>query len=98
MKNRHAPSTTLPVSALAVRVSAGLRLCGAAQVYDIAGRPEPRVKASQCFTKYRWRPEAEAGAGGAAIVATQVWWFTVRCQVPCLMARLCTQTAYRVPW
>ena len=47
--------------------------CGTAQVYDVAGRPEPRVKASQCFTKYRWRPEAEAGAGGAAIVATQVW-------------------------
>lgn len=42
------------------------------QVYDVAGRPEPRVKASQCFTKYRWRAESTAGAGGAAIVATQV--------------------------
>ena len=52
---------------------------GTVQVYDVAGRPEPRVKASQCFTKYRWRPEAEAGAGGAAIVATQVW-NTVICQ------------------
>jgi hypothetical protein len=31
----------------------------------------PRVKASQCFTKYLWRDEAEAGEG-PAIVATQV--------------------------
>jgi hypothetical protein len=33
----------------------------------------PRVKASQCFTKYKWRDEAAAeAAGGPAIVATQV--------------------------
>jgi len=42
------------------------------QVYDVAGRPDPRVKASQCFTKYRWRAESAAGDSGAAIVATQV--------------------------
>ncbi|PRW33134.1 hypothetical protein C2E21_7942 [Chlorella sorokiniana] len=37
--------------------------------------PQPKVKASQCFTKYHWRPEAEAAAaagGGVQVVATQV--------------------------
>ncbi|KAI7839807.1 hypothetical protein COHA_006605 [Chlorella ohadii] len=37
--------------------------------------PQPKVKASQCFTKYHWRPEAEAaaaGGGGVQVVATQV--------------------------
>lgn len=33
----------------------------------------PRVKASQCFTKYKFRDEKAAeAAGGPAIVATQV--------------------------
>lgn len=31
------------------------------------------MKASQCFTKYKWRTEAAAaGSGGPQIVATQV--------------------------
>jgi hypothetical protein len=34
---------------------------------------QPRVKASQCYTKFKWRAEAAAEqAGGPAIVATQV--------------------------
>jgi hypothetical protein len=37
-----------------------------------AGR-QPRVKASQCYTKFKFRAEAAAeAAGGPAIVATQV--------------------------
>lgn len=37
-----------------------------------AGRA-PRVKASQCYTKFKWRDEVAAeAAGGPAIVATQV--------------------------
>ena len=34
----------------------------------------PRVKASQCFTKYLWRDEGSkaVSGGGPAIVATQV--------------------------
>jgi hypothetical protein len=31
-----------------------------------------RVKASQCFTKYKWRTAGEAQGGGPRIVATQV--------------------------
>lgn len=43
------------------------------QLFDSPGRPEPRVKASQCFTKYKWRGEAAAALGGGpVIVATQV--------------------------
>ena len=35
--------------------------------------PYLKVKASQCFTKYKWRPPEEAArSGGPAIVATQV--------------------------
>lgn len=56
---------------------------GSVQVYDVAGRPEPRVKASQCFTKYRWRAESAAGAGGAAIVATQVQQKSTLRKFPC---------------
>jgi hypothetical protein len=41
------------------------------QTFDAPGRPGTRVKASQCFTKYRWRPAA-AAAGGPEVVATQV--------------------------
>ncbi|KAI3431864.1 hypothetical protein D9Q98_010615 [Chlorella vulgaris] len=35
---------------------------------------QPKVKASQCFTKYHWRTEAEAARGGTGVqvVATQV--------------------------
>jgi hypothetical protein len=44
-----------------------------AQIYDESSSGVPRLKASQCFTKYKWRPlEAAAAAGGPAIVATQV--------------------------
>ncbi|KAK9812762.1 hypothetical protein WJX72_003291 [[Myrmecia] bisecta] len=43
------------------------------QVFDTPGRAEPRVKASQCYTKYKWRDERQAAVdGGPAIVATQV--------------------------
>ncbi|WIA14970.1 hypothetical protein OEZ85_001679 [Tetradesmus obliquus] len=43
------------------------------QVLDSGDPARPRVKASQCFTKYKWREEAAAeAAGGPAIVATQV--------------------------
>jgi len=43
------------------------------QIYEVPGRPEPKVKASQCFTKYRWRDDAAAAlGGGVGIVATQV--------------------------
>lgn len=40
------------------------------QLYE-DGKPQPRVKASQCGTKFKWRSEA-AAAGGPTIVATQV--------------------------
>lgn len=48
-----------------------------AVTYRLAAAPTrpPQVKASQCFTKYHWRPEAEAAAasgGGVQVVATQV--------------------------
>eukprot|EP00197_Chlamydomonas_leiostraca_P010724 CAMPEP_0202873964 /NCGR_PEP_ID=MMETSP1391-20130828/24396_1 /ASSEMBLY_ACC=CAM_ASM_000867 /TAXON_ID=1034604 /ORGANISM="Chlamydomonas leiostraca, Strain SAG 11-49" /LENGTH=395 /DNA_ID=CAMNT_0049555285 /DNA_START=44 /DNA_END=1231 /DNA_ORIENTATION=- len=47
------------------------------QVYDSSetsssGMSGLRVKASQCFTKYKWRDESAAGPGQPAIVATQV--------------------------
>lgn len=43
------------------------------QLIDSPERPRPNVKAWQCFTKYRWRPVAEAEAQqGPRIVATQV--------------------------
>ena len=42
------------------------------QIYDDPGR-ETRVKASQCFTKYKWRELGPAELdSGPAIVATQV--------------------------
>lgn len=45
------------------------------QTIYTASSGEPRVKASQCFTKYKYRGEAEADAEGdargPAIVATQ---------------------------
>ena len=42
------------------------------QIYDDPGR-ETRVKASQCFTKYKWRELGPAEVdSGPAIVATQV--------------------------
>ena len=47
------------------------------QTIFTASSGEPRVKASQCFTKYKYRGEAEADAEGdargPAIVATQAW-------------------------
>ncbi len=44
-----------------------------AQLYDSPGRAEPKVKASQCFTKYKWRDSAAAQReSGPQIVATQV--------------------------
>lgn len=45
------------------------------QLISSPQRPQPKVKASQCYTKYHWRSEAAAGAGGGGgvqIVATQV--------------------------
>jgi len=43
------------------------------QVYDTGASREDKVKASQCFTKYKWRSRAEAErTGGPVIVATQV--------------------------
>ena len=43
-----------------------------AQVYAAPSRKEPRVKASQCFTKYKWRDTAAAlRETGPQIVATQ---------------------------
>ena len=46
------------------------------QIYE-DGSDSPRLKASQCFTKYKWRDPAAAaaalnGGGGPMIVATQV--------------------------
>ncbi|KAG2437242.1 hypothetical protein HXX76_005905 [Chlamydomonas incerta] len=42
-------------------------------VYDTGADGAPRIKASQCFTKYKFRSEQAAAAdGGPAIVATQV--------------------------
>jgi len=41
------------------------------QMYDTSESAENKVKASQCFTKYKWRSR-EAAAGGPMIVATQV--------------------------
>ncbi|GLC41532.1 hypothetical protein PLESTB_001000800 [Pleodorina starrii] len=42
-------------------------------VYDSGDGGAPRIKASQCFTKYKWRSaEAAARDAGPAIVATQV--------------------------
>ena len=44
-----------------------------AQLYDSPGRGEPKIKASQCFTKYKWRDSAAAQReSGPQIVATQV--------------------------
>ena len=44
-----------------------------AQTYVAPGRLEPRVKASQCFTKYKWRDlDAAKRQSGPQIVATQV--------------------------
>lgn len=48
------------------------------QVYDSSATNESqgpagvRVKASQCFTKYKWRNAADTAPGQPAIVATQV--------------------------
>ncbi len=43
------------------------------QTYVAPGRLEPRVKASQCFTKYKWRDlDAAKRQSGPQIVATQV--------------------------
>ncbi|KAG2439703.1 hypothetical protein HYH02_010582 [Chlamydomonas schloesseri] len=42
-------------------------------VYETGADGAPRIKASQCFTKYKFRSEQAAAAdGGPAIVATQV--------------------------
>ena len=44
-----------------------------AQTYVAPGRVEPKVKASQCFTKYKWRDlDAAKRQSGPQIVATQV--------------------------
>jgi len=43
------------------------------QVFQVPYKVEPKVKASQCFTKYKWRtPQQAAQTGGPLIVATQV--------------------------
>jgi len=43
------------------------------QVFETPSASNARIKASQCFTKYKWRSEEEAARdGGPAIVATQV--------------------------
>ena len=43
------------------------------QTYVAPGRVEPQVKASQCFTKYKWRDlDAAKRQSGPQIVATQV--------------------------
>lgn len=43
------------------------------QTYVAPGRLEPRVKASQCFTKYKWRDlDSAKRQSGPQIVATQV--------------------------
>ncbi|CAL5226960.1 g9845 [Coccomyxa viridis] len=43
------------------------------QTYVAPGRLEPRIKASQCFTKYKWRDlDAAKRQSGPQIVATQV--------------------------
>ncbi|KAF5827256.1 hypothetical protein DUNSADRAFT_1063 [Dunaliella salina] len=48
------------------------------QVYDTSNAPQPqgpagvKVKASQCFTKYKWRRDSETAPGQPSIVATQV--------------------------
>jgi hypothetical protein len=43
------------------------------QTFSAERGMESRVKASQCFTKYKWRDAEEAaGGGGVQIVATQV--------------------------
>lgn len=43
------------------------------QIFDDPGAAAPRVKASQCFTKYKFRREAAAAAdNGPVVVATQV--------------------------
>ncbi|KAG1659433.1 hypothetical protein FOA52_001104 [Chlamydomonas sp. UWO 241] len=42
------------------------------QIFDDAQNP-PRLKANQCFTKFKWRDEAVAAKqGGPSIVATQL--------------------------
>ncbi|GIL68328.1 hypothetical protein Vafri_21608, partial [Volvox africanus] len=42
-------------------------------VYDRGDGGAPRIKASQCFTKYKWRsPEVAQRENGPTIVATQV--------------------------
>eukprot|EP00884_Botryococcus_braunii_P004263 jgi/Botrbrau1/13838/Bobra.0056s0075.1 len=43
------------------------------QIFQDSRSQQPRVKASRCFTKYKWRDlEAAEREGGPAIVATQV--------------------------
>jgi hypothetical protein len=42
------------------------------QLFQSPGALDPRVKASQCFTKYKWRSaDAAAADDGVGIVATQ---------------------------
>lgn len=42
------------------------------QVFEGAEEQRSRLKASQCFTKYKWRSrEAAAAKGGPEIIATQ---------------------------
>ena len=42
------------------------------QTYVAPGRLEPKVKATQCFTKYKWRDlDAAKRQSGPQIVATQ---------------------------
>lgn len=44
-----------------------------AQVFDNSAYRTPKVTASQCFTKYKWRSKEEAQRdGGPTIIATQV--------------------------
>lgn len=38
----------------------------------VPDKPQPKIKGSQCFTKYLWRTREAAGAGQPEIVATQV--------------------------
>ena len=57
------------------------------QTYVAPGRLEPRIKASQCFTKYKWRDlDAAKRQSGPQIVATQVTIFMSHHDLACLVS------------
>lgn len=85
------------------RRAAQRRLAVLAQQTRLHSCLPPQVKASQCFTKYHWRPEAEAAAaagGGVQVVATQVGaaaWLPPCFTLPGCCCRIAAEVAFLLP-